>query len=157
MVDKVGRTITFGPDDLTVQLVAEPFVSCAGGKVKFLVENEGDLLLVDIYEFFLSYYLDEDALGIFVFRLDEKEKKWVSLTSLGDRVLFLGSGCSFSASASDLCVAKGNCVIFIDNMKSSNCVFHLDQDRFSPLSDYPEYFKLFWPPPDWIVKSCIFS
>jgi len=157
VVDKVGQTITFGPDDLTVQLVAEPFVDGAGGKVKFLVENEGDLLLVDIYEIFLSYYLDEDALRIYVYRLDEKEKKWVSLTSLGDRVLFLGNGCSFSASASDLCVAKGNCIIFIDYMKNGNCVFHLDQDRLSPLSDYPEYFNLFWPPPEWIIKSCISS
>jgi len=157
VVDKIGRTITFGLDDSTVQLVAEPFVGRAGGKVKFLVENEGDLLLVDMYEYFLFDYLDEDALRIYVFRLDEKEKKWVCLTSLGDRVLFLGNGCSFSASASDLCVAKGNCVIFIDNLKSGKCVFDLDQGRLSPLSDYPEYFNLFWPPPKWIVKSCISS
>jgi hypothetical protein len=31
-------------------------------------------------------------------------------------------------------------------------IFHLDQARVSPLSDYPEYFNLF-SPPEWIVKT----
>jgi hypothetical protein len=78
----------------------------------------------------------------------------VKLTSLGDRVLFLGEVCSFSASASDLCVAKGNCVIFSYNIicssKSESSILDLDQGRLSPLSDYPEYSNLFWPPPKWI-------
>jgi hypothetical protein len=153
VVNKFGRPIRIGPDDLTVELVAEPFV---GGDIKFLVENEGELLLVDIYESF--------CFSIEIFRLDVKEKKWVNLsTSLGDRVLFLGNGCSFSASASDLSVAKGNCVIFMDddcslvnkicNNASGMYVFDLDQGHVSPLSDYPDYLNLFWPPPEWIVKS----
>ena len=97
-----------------------------------------------------------------MFRLDEKEKKWVKLASLGDRILFLGNGCSFSASASDLSVVKGNCVIFsddafhyFDQMLCGMCVFHLDQCWLSPLSDHPEYFNLFWPLPEWIVNNCI--
>jgi len=154
VVDKTGRTVTLGPDDLTVQLVAHSLVS--GGDIKFLVESEGDLLLVDVYE---SFGFD---LMVNVLRLDEKERRWVNLMSLGDRVLFLGNGCSFSASASDLCVSKGNCVIFIDdaflnfdfkNIQYGNCIFDLDHGRVSPLSDCPlEYFNLFWPPPEWIVK-----
>jgi hypothetical protein len=94
--------------------------------------------------------------------LDEKEKEWVELTSLGDRVLFLGNECSFSVSASDLSVAKGNCVVFMDDVfeildepiwHSGMCVYHLDQCQLLRLSDYPDYLKLFWPPPVWVLKS----
>ncbi|XP_003602302.3 F-box protein SKIP23 [Medicago truncatula] len=158
-VNKIGRTVAFGPD-YSVELLAE-YVD--GGDMKFLVESEGDqLLLVDIYDSHCFGFPGEDGLKLDVFRLDEKEKKWVKLASLGDRVLFLGNGCSFSASASDLSVVKGNCVIFsddafydFDQMLCGMCVFHLDQCWVSPLSDYPEYSTSFWPPPEWIVKSCI--
>ncbi|KAK2440310.1 F-box protein SKIP23 [Trifolium repens] len=148
-VDNTGRTIMVRPDDDSgVQLVAEPLIG--GGNIKFLVESDGDLLLVDVYD---------SRLKIDLFKLNEKEKKWVKFTSLGDRVLFLGLVCSFSASASDLCVRKGNCVIFMDNIFKGcmydphvSRIFHLDQARVSPLSDYPEYFNLF-SPPEWIVKT----
>jgi hypothetical protein len=89
--------------------VADPLTG--GGKTKFLVESEGDLLLVDVYD--CCYYVDiNNPLRIYLFKLNEKDKKWVKLTSLGDRVLILGHVSSFSASASDLCVSKGNCIIF---------------------------------------------
>jgi hypothetical protein len=131
------------------------------------VENEGDLLLVDVYDC-NPIYDDRhgpsyDNLRIDLFKLNEKEKKWVKFTSLGDRVLFLGLVCSFSASVSDLCVPKGNCVIFMDNFfrcclyyRHVRHIFDLDQAQLLPLSDYPEYFNLFslLPPPEWIVKSC---
>jgi len=105
-VDKIGKTIMIGPDS-SVQLVAEPLVG--GGNMKFLVESEGDLLLVDVYDCLCIDLNDpdlNDPVRIDLFKLNENEKKWVKLTSLGDRVLFLGLGsmCSFyvSASASDL-------------------------------------------------------
>ncbi|CAJ2639155.1 unnamed protein product [Trifolium pratense] len=156
-VDRIGRTVIVGleeEEDSSVQLVAEPLVD--SGDMKYLVESEGKLLLVDI---------DHDNLRIDVFMLDDKGRKWVKLKNLRDRVLFLGDGCSFSASASDLCVPKGNCVIFMNNifffsymkMEYGMSIFHLDQGhrQLSPLYRHPEYFKLFWPPPEWIVKSCI--
>jgi hypothetical protein len=145
-VNKFGRTVAIGPEDSSVELVAERLVD--GGNMKFLVESEGELLLVDIYDIF-GFRLD-------VFRLDEKEKKWVKLTSLEDRVLFLGNGCSFSASASDLSIAEGNCVIIVDEtfLPSGRgmCLFHLDGGSISPLSDHPHHLNLFWPPPEWIIK-----
>jgi hypothetical protein len=102
--------------------------------------------------------MDNDV-RIVVFRLDKKEKKWVKLTSLGDRVLFLGKRYTFSASASELGFSKGNCVIYTDDafkgLDDTECgmsVFQLDQNRVSPLSDYPDYLKLFWPPPEWITE-----
>jgi hypothetical protein len=159
-----SKIVKVGPEDLSVQLVAKD-VHGEGSDINFLVESEGELLLVDVYESF-SLYFDLAGkrackLKIHVFRLDEKEKKWVKLKSLGDRILFLGNGCSFSTSASDLYVAKGNCVIFMDDVfysnmlcKSGMSVFHLDQGRLSPLCDYPDYLNLFWPPPKWIIEGC---
>ncbi|KAK2386316.1 F-box protein SKIP23 [Trifolium repens] len=151
------KTVTVGPEDLSVRLVAED-VHRGLQDIQFLVESEGELLLVDVYESLFSFEL----VTIYVFRLDEKETEWVELTSLGDRILFWGNGCSFSASASDLSVAKGNCVIFIDDVIDYNkicdsgmCVFDLNRGRLLPLSDYPDYLNMFWPPPKSIVKSCI--
>lgn len=148
MADKDGLTLMIGPDS-TVHLLANPVF---GGNVKHLVESECELLLVDRY---ISN--GDDGVRIDVFRLDEKEKKWVKLANLGDRVLFLGEDCAFSTSASDLCIGNGNCVIFRDyvlndfhSTEVGNRVFHLDQRRISPLSDFPIYSKLFWPPPEWV-------
>ena len=152
-IDKIGKTIMIGPDS-SVQLVVEPLVG--GGSMKFLVESEGDLLLADVYD---CLCIDlNDPVRIDLFKLNEKEKKWVKLTSLGDRVLFLGLGlvCSFSISASDLCVSKGNCVIFdadIFESMSSECelyVLDLDEGQLSLLDDNPEYSNLFWLPQTWI-------
>jgi hypothetical protein len=119
------------------------------------VESEGDLLLADVYQ---CLCIDlNDPIRVDLFKLNEKDKKWVKLSSLGDRVLFLGLVYSFSASASDLCVTKGNCVIFIGNIFELtmiwNCesyVLDLDHGRLSALSDYPEYSSLFWPPQRWM-------
>ena len=142
------------PDSI-VHLPANPVFPISGAD-KLLVESECELLLVDVY----GFGRDDDHVRIDVFRLDEKEKKWVRLTDLGDRVLFLGGGRSFCVSASDLCVANGNCVIYCRNYSyrenatefgKQMRIFHLDQGRVSPLSDYPDYFKLFWPPPEWIL------
>jgi len=143
-VDKTGRTVTveLGPDESTVQLVAQSLVG--GGQTKFLVESDGDLLLADFYH---RWY--DNHYKINVFKLNEKEKKWVKLANLGDIVLFLGSLCSFSASASDLCVPKGNCVILMDNILNRYCkssFLDLDDGRLLDLSNYPEYSKLFCTP-----------
>jgi hypothetical protein len=158
-----GKTVTIGPEDLSVQLVAS---YKQGSPLLFLVESEGELLLVDVDEsllfesddiedVFWSYStILEDGLTINVFRLDEKERKWAKLTSLGDRILFLGNGCSFSAS--DLSVAKGNCVIFMDNVfkKFKNivdsyngmCVFDLEQGQCLPLCHHRDYSLLLRSP-----------
>ena len=158
VVDKTGQTVTVGPGDSTVQLVAESLL--AGEDIKFLVERKGDLLLADVYDREINeeaddYDYDYDRGRIDMFKLNEKEKKWMKLATLGDRVLFLGSLCSFSASASDLCVPKGNCVIIMDDIftcePSLGYFFDLDDGRPLPLFDYPEYSKLFWPPPKWMV------
>ncbi|KAK2356348.1 hypothetical protein QL285_093688 [Trifolium repens] len=128
--------------------MAKPFV--CGQYLKHLVESQGDLLLADVCK---------SSGRVDLFKLNEKEKKWVKLTSLGDnRVLFLGYTWSFSASTFDLRVAKGNCVIFVKIISDSSkpddvYVFDLDEGQLSPIFDYPEYSSLFCEPPEWIFKS----
>ncbi|MCI26004.1 F-box protein, partial [Trifolium medium] len=85
-VDEMAETVMVGPD-LSVDLVAAELL-CLGQLRLCVVESE--LLLVD------TTSCDYDA-WIDVYRLDEKKKKWVELSNLGDRVLFLGKKCSFSA------------------------------------------------------------
>jgi hypothetical protein len=169
-VDSNGRTVAVGLD-LRLDLVAE---SVFGGNKKFLVESDGELLLVDKYltnvqhEGFLDDHVDgggnygirfgrKRAVKFDVFRLDKMRKKWVAVRNLRDRVLFLGEGCAFSALASDLGMENGNCVIYKDEAFRhvhftglGVRVFCLDKHRISPLVDFPHYTKLFWPPPEWI-------
>ncbi|CAI8596158.1 unnamed protein product [Vicia faba] len=184
-VDSTGRAVVVGPD-LSVEMVAGPVF---GGDKKFLVESEGDLLLVDKYLSCLVNclrddvdggggggdgggfyeighgYLDgefyeigrERAVRFDVFRLDEKRKKWVEVKSLEDRVLFLGEDCAFSASALDLRIGYGNCVIFRDDVYSDSQsselgvgVFQFGRFRIAPLSCFPCYSMFFWPPPEWV-------
>ena len=105
-------------DDLRLNLVAEAVFR--GHRKKSLVERDCELLLVSRYLSNVCHdsMLDDDGEGIYegvvefdVFRLDEKEKEWVELTGIRDRVLFLGEDYSFSASASDLCI-EGNGVVY---------------------------------------------
>jgi hypothetical protein len=155
VADKDGRTLMIGQEDSSVILLANPVF---GFHVKFLVESECELLLVDCDG--IDMGADDKDMKFNVFRLDEKEKKWIKLTTLGDRVLFLDRECSFSASASDLHVANGNCIIYsmhakfrsINAIHSGMRIFHLDQGRVSRLSDNPDYIKLFWPPPKCILR-----
>ncbi|MCI58657.1 F-box protein, partial [Trifolium medium] len=90
--------LMIGPEDSSVRLLANPVF---GGNLKFLVESEckTSLLLVDCHGIDTNA-LDKDV-RFDVFRLDEKEKKWIKLTTLGDMVLFLGGDVAFSASALD--------------------------------------------------------
>ncbi|AES58690.2 hypothetical protein MtrunA17_Chr1g0146401 [Medicago truncatula] len=146
-VDNTGRTVTveLGPEDSTVQLVAQSLVG--GGDIKFLVESDSDLLLADVYQ--RRFDAPDEHIRINVFKLNEKEKKWVKLANIGDRVLFLGWLCSFSVSASDLCVRKRNCVIIMDNIFNRYCktsFLDLDDGRVLDLSSYPKYSKLFRTP-----------
>lgn len=132
-VDCTGRTVAVGLS-LTLSLVAEPVF---GGDKKFLVESDGELLLVDMYlsiedvgvgdgdgdevaDEVCDEYVGERTVRFKVFGLDSEEKRWVEVKSLGDRVLFLGDDCAFSVSASELSSSftKRNCVLFADNFFS---------------------------------------
>ncbi|CAJ2639154.1 unnamed protein product [Trifolium pratense] len=131
-VEEMAETVMVGPD-LSVDLV-EAELLCPGQLRLCVVESE--LLLVDTNSGDYDAWID-------VYRLDEKKKKWVELSNLGDRVLFLGKKCSFSASAFDLGFAKGNCVINMDLGDIGCGICDLNsENKLLPLSDYPDYFNL---------------
>ncbi|KAF5745790.1 F-box protein SKIP23-like [Tripterygium wilfordii] len=130
-VDNTGRTVnvdvTGSPPVLS--LVANPVF---GGDKKYLVECEGQLLMVDMYlsidateggplgfgEDFLEHlavYMSERTVRFKVYKLDEEMLTWVVVRNLGDKVLFLGDHSTFAASASDLSLPKGNYIFFVDN------------------------------------------
>lgn len=183
-VDNTGRTVLVGLD-FELSVVGTPVF---GGDKKFLVESKGELLLVDMYlsieadegscswaglgfveEYFenLAFYMNERTVKFKVFKLDEVGKEWVEAKNLDDRVLFLGDDCTFSASAEDLSVCRGNCIIFADNYfythgaedgSSERCdvgVFDLENGSIGPLWKFPQFSKLFWPPPRWIFSTAL--
>ncbi|XP_058752472.1 uncharacterized protein LOC131625648 [Vicia villosa] len=151
LTEITGRTVMI-ESDLSVHLVAEPVFGDDAyvTGIYIMVENESDLLLVHKYT--EDYDIDDELVMFDVFRLDQREKKWLKLENLGDMVLFLGQGCSLAISASDLGINGGNCVIYCSYLRCKMRIFPLDQHRTFPLSDYPDYLKLFWPPPEWIVS-----
>ncbi|XVF45597.1 hypothetical protein PTKIN_Ptkin02bG0219000 [Pterospermum kingtungense] len=183
-VDNTGRAVLVGLDsELSVVAMA-----IFGGDKKFLVESKGELLLVDMYlsieadegscswaglgfveEYFenLAFYMNERTVKFKVFKLDRVGKQWVEAKNLDDRVLFLGDDCTFSASAEDLSVCRGNCIIFADNYfysheaedgTSERCdvgVFDLENGSIGPLWKFPQFSKLFWPPPRWISSTTL--
>ncbi|PIA32862.1 hypothetical protein AQUCO_04300059v1 [Aquilegia coerulea] len=180
-VDGMGRAVVVGPS-LTVTLVA---YAVYGGDKKYLVELDGELLLVDRYlsigsddypiyhsqiqdyEIYVpndDTYIVDTTVQFKVFKLDQLKKEWVEVKDLGDRMLFLGDNCSFSALASDFIGSKGNCIYFTDRYFQSNreedglfkghCigVFNLEDRSIKPLASYPGYSKFFWPPPTWVTS-----
>ncbi|KAF8013415.1 hypothetical protein BT93_I1308 [Corymbia citriodora subsp. variegata] len=169
-VDGTGRTVVVGLD-LGVTLIAQ---SNFGGDKKFLVESVGELLLVDMYLSLDAENNDHDGLDaeldnfdflmrertvrFKVYKLHGEGKVWNEAKDLGDRVLFLGDDCTFSASAADLKACKGNCIFFADNwelegVKSPEIgVYDMDSGSIGPLEDYAGYLELFWPPPNWIAS-----
>jgi len=134
VVDKAGRTIMYAPDS-SVRLMDEPLVNSE--HIKFLWESEGELLLAEVYKCKRIHFPSgSDPVRIDLFKLNEKEMKWVKLTSLGDMVLILGMVCPFSVAASDLGVSKGNCVICMHDSflcPSMGCVLELDDGRLMAL------------------------
>ncbi|KAK7277192.1 hypothetical protein RIF29_18343 [Crotalaria pallida] len=185
-VDNSGYTVRVGLD-LNVEVVAHPVSERDHlflRHKKYLVECEGELLLLDKCFSHYPFYWQERCLEglkyddcgemrwrigptcsgaakFKVYRLDEDEKRWVRLRSLGNKVLFLGDDSVFCVSASDLCVSRGDCVIFrdatfnIDLPKNEMGVFHLGENRISPLFGHPDYAKLFWPLSNCKYFTCI--
>lgn len=186
-VDNTGRTVVVNLDGLlefspVLELVANPVF---GGDKKTMVVLCGELLLVDTYlsegpeddlgfeedlEFSDEFdcYMTERTVRFKVFRLDWGEKKWEEVKDLGDRILFLGDYCSFSALASDFDGCKGNCIIFVDHnfymtreerdgaVKGRGVgVFDLESGKIGSLVDYPGYSKMFWPPPSWVSSTTL--
>ncbi|XVF68005.1 hypothetical protein PTKIN_Ptkin10aG0167900 [Pterospermum kingtungense] len=137
-----GRTVVVG-FDFGVSMVAAPVY---GGRKKFLVESKGELLLADMY-------LEGWTPKFKVYKLDEVGKRWIEVNNLDDGVLFLGADCTFAATAEDLSMCRGNCIVFVNIFEASGvwdvCVFDLENDSTGPLCEFPQFSKLFLPPSSW--------
>ncbi|KAK4378183.1 hypothetical protein RND71_000045 [Anisodus tanguticus] len=156
--------------------------SVFGGDKKFLIESCGELLMVDKYlsigreddlgynenvEFYEEFdcYMSERTVKFKVYKLDGDMQRWVEVTSLEDRMLFVGDNCTFSVLVSELdSRCKGNCILFADQYFCSTeddgglwknhgiGVFSLENGSIGPISSYIGYAELFWPPPPWICS-----
>jgi hypothetical protein len=173
-VDTTGRTVVVRIDTPpTIEVVAH---SVFGGDKKILVESFGELFLVDKY---LSIGIEDDlgyeevvecseeydsitserTIRFEVFKLDKDLQTWVEVKNLGNNMIFIGDNCSFSASGSDFNGCKGNCIFFTDPLEDSGMksrgigVFDMESGNMAPLSNYPCYSELFWPPPAWVSST----
>ncbi|KAK9129343.1 hypothetical protein Sjap_009830 [Stephania japonica] len=167
-VDSAGRAVVIEVSNSLMTRDVAP--SVFGGDKKYLVESDGELLLVDRHiiaddesdsqseNCVMNYTVKFD-----VFKLDHVGEVWVEVRNLGDRVLFLGDNCSFSAFASDLSGCRGNCIYFLEkSCKSSReeddgfnlsgiRVFDLMNGDIELLSPDSVCSQFFWHPPAWIM------
>lgn len=133
------------------------------GDMKYLVDAMGDLLLVSRYlefEIDIEHYLEVCKTVEFrVFRFDWDTQKWESMTSLDDKVLFLGENSSLALLASDYTGCKGNRIYFTDDYSEGNYdniagdhdlgVYNLADGSIEPLPCYP--LNSHWP--IWITPN----
>ncbi|KAK4282813.1 hypothetical protein QN277_014142 [Acacia crassicarpa] len=103
----------------------------------------------------------EDVLPLYfdVHKLNEDERKWVPVKSLGNRAMFLGDDCTFCVSTQEWGGCKKNCIYYMEGFFSSDDADDLQVDRYVALFDMEdcsakllsrvsdEYSGLFWPPP----------
>ncbi|KAL1188522.1 F-box protein SKIP23 [Cardamine amara subsp. amara] len=175
-VDNNGRTVVVDYSSLTLMLAASPVF---GGDKKFLIESCGEMLLVDMYLTLetmdgdhgfveenlehAAFYINERTVKFKVFKFVEREKSWVEVKDLGDIMLFLGDDSAFSASASDILPLFGGSSVFfkgnvfngedLGEMQDPDLgVFDFRTGKIELVHKFPEYAKLFWPPPPWITS-----
>ncbi|XP_048335241.2 F-box protein SKIP23-like [Ziziphus jujuba] len=134
-VDEDGRTLVID-STLKVIEIASPLKNEKNGHDKILVESVGELLLVE--RLCKKPYIK-------VFKLKVKEKEWVEVKSLDDRIMFLGGDCSFCVAAKDFGnECKGNCIFFTYPRFT---VFNLEDSSLLSLHKHPGYNNFFYPPP----------
>ncbi|XP_054797811.1 LOW QUALITY PROTEIN: putative F-box protein At5g60060, partial [Prosopis cineraria] len=130
-VDDSGLTISV---DLSLKItlvtpaMTRPGYNRHNSLAKRLVSSLGDLFLLDRdfdpeNEFLAGFNSDsdEDVLPTYfhVYKLNREKRKWVSVKSLGNRVMFVGDHCTFSVSAQEYRGCKKNCIYY--NERGSFC------------------------------------
>ncbi|KAK3018052.1 hypothetical protein RJ639_005177 [Escallonia herrerae] len=140
-VDYKGRTVVIGAD-LMAKEIAAPMPGRGGGQFKHLVKS-GEIN-------------PEVQVHVKVFKLNEKEKEWQWVDSLG------GDDCSYSVSARDYDGLKGDCVYFCDDEFQSDdlgelCtdigVYRLKDSSCGSVASFASHSQLFWPPPTWLKPN----
>ncbi|KAK4282814.1 hypothetical protein QN277_014143 [Acacia crassicarpa] len=104
---------------------------------------------------------DEDVLPTYfdVHKLNEDERKWVPVKSLGNRAMFVCDDCTFCVSTQEWGGCKKNCIYYLERFFSSDDADELQVARKVALFDMEDcsakllsrvsddYSGLFWPPP----------
>ncbi|KAK9284783.1 hypothetical protein L1049_023960 [Liquidambar formosana] len=94
-----------------------------------LVESLSDLLLVDGHTLWTNFE---------VYKLDEEERRWVRMRSLGDRVLLVDRNRSFSVSSRDFAGCEGNCFCYLGYSRCAYAsVFYLEDCNYQNLDLVP--------------------
>nr|CAD1837414.1 unnamed protein product [Ananas comosus var. bracteatus] len=149
-----------------VRLVASQFDPLVAGQYrKYLVADDatGDLLQV-----WRDYDFDDVAntlttCEIKVMRLDWGTNRWIPISSLGGRALFLGIGSSMLLSPEDVRGLRPNCVYLTDDWwdmlyseevrlaRHDVGIYCLEDASLQPCHSPDPRFN--WPPPVWISPS----
>jgi hypothetical protein len=160
-IDIEGRCFTLTTDFTVETVVAEPIKDPK--KVHLVVNRRGtpaeELLLVNQRSF-------QDEIPIRVYRLYARH--WVEVFSLGETVIFLASDipmavsrtAPFTASASELMVDHGNCVVYWDDstrpwLVQIGNMLQFNMPKRSSTTVSPQFRRLFWPPPEWVRTGVV--
>lgn len=130
-VDKQGAIVVcdLHSESPSVSIIRMPIES--RGDRRYLVNSGDELLMVTRYVELHYDGIAPYSLNAFyktvrfeVFRMVWSGPRWEKVTSLGDRMLFVGENSSFSLPASDFPGCLGNSIYFTDD----DCEFNLDSD-----------------------------
>lgn len=131
---------------------------------RLVVDSSGVLYLVQ------RVVYCRDKIHFKIYKLDEEKCRLDEVVSLGDdRILFVSVDCCFFASAADFPGYRGNCIVFEsdsfplygeilpiieqDSKKLEYAVFHFEDGNARPISAFPGYSEILWPPPKWLYGS----
>ncbi|KAF9617363.1 hypothetical protein IFM89_036284 [Coptis chinensis] len=123
-VDRMGRTWIVDSRTFEMTLVANSIKNA--WQDKYLLESNEKLFLVDVrLDRFCYHDLNcEDCFPLpkecKVFMLDEKEKQWIKVKSLGDAMFLLSMDHSCSISALDFPGCRGNSILFSEYNHQNN-------------------------------------
>ncbi|KAM7502036.1 hypothetical protein LguiB_000940 [Lonicera macranthoides] len=142
-----------------------------GGDMQYLVNYSDEVLLVTRYlelEFDVDHYqLDiiYNTTEFQLFRLNLNGPKWEIMTSLNDKVLFVGENSSLALCASDFPGCEGNRIYYTDDYSEWNYdgvngdhdlgVYNIEDGSIEALPCYPRnsYSGRRWPPPIWVTPN----
>ncbi|KAJ4714098.1 F-box protein SKIP23-like [Melia azedarach] len=168
-VNRNGHTLSFDCKTLAMSPVTFPKDNLGNGKT-FLVKKSGEgLFLVVKWSYSLFIYSDYQFANHHYFPARFSVYKlanfqWDELHGYGDRVFFLGHGCSFSVMGNEFPGCEKNSVYFSEKILSAAVaddahlsprpgIFRKDDLSVRPLSALPGRAQLFWPPPAWVKPN----
>jgi hypothetical protein len=152
----------------TVSVIRPPLQ--LGGDMQYLVNSGDDELLLVTRYVDLQYdetdpYVPSEfykTVGFEVFRMNWSEPRWERVTSLGDRMFFIGENMSISFLAYDFRGCLGNCIYFTDDCEFYDGafgdydlgIFKLWDGSIEPLPCYQRnpHSQTHWPP-IWVTPN----